>query len=1132
MRFRYPCVGLSTALIEKTSAMMYLEEYVNILNWKMDSMILDIGCGDGSLTSKIFKEIIPNCKTMIGCDISEDMIRFANEHYASERVNFTTLNIEGDLPDQLRERFHHVISFFALHWCLRQETAFQNIYDILRDDGSCFGIVVGKTSLYDAYRTLAKTEKWKPWVTDVESYISPYHDSQTKSDVTIEKAKSDMTTVEEVYIPPLDVLSIRILGLRLPDENPKKFAIKVVFYDQLLISAIIKSVGHREYVKERTLAKGFMNYDPSDYEKMCTFADNPLTIKIQSLDNIEMQMVYDKTAEINATQDQEPKVAVKPKLDIFCCNINILSVFTGKNKLYLRQRLQPMIKPRASLAKSWDNLPLVTLEISAFRNPANIRHQQLLKEANFMTFTLIGSFNMHVPYDDELVYTAATKMPIYNDQNCSLYTFNQGNRIAKRSKNLNFFSDWESLRLGDEYFTEGDEMFTASLGDFQNEDKLDLNYYVEEGSNFHKTVWKSFHKTLILKETEKWLSSHLRRYKWPLEVHMYGENNSGYSFMGFIDLFTLLYPGETKARIAVPLHWANSELIMEKCGCESLLPPSDKCPSSFISVQKSSKATTTSDQTSPNASTSRTLGRPTGSDENPAFVLLEIKLARPFKEAVIPAQINQSEINKMLSGFEAIPSKRECSSRGQTDKNWLSTVRLANTSLRRVPYFGVTDICLMSRQLAGTRTRLEILTSFWQDAAIYVNNNFVINNFIDTDEKLEEMTMMAHSCLMRMSSDYLLNKDHHQALDPTLRAARNARQLKDIKHAANLYLQTVVKAPSEPDHWRELSTCLKDIDINAANVCINKSILLNPRHPLSLLSKACMIFNEDPDDAEPFFVSLLCLHPFFKVLWVVASAYYWHRELFHISTEIMNYVRRIEAEGLAEDLPYPRAWERELGDWWDHTPLLPGTSRYYDAADLLLRIRATPLAEVCLARALTEVGESPVYQHLLALCTRLRKDVDTALCHLQYAVGKYGDVNYLRSLEGECYHRKKDFAKSKESFEKAGSCLGAYSILLSLPRRESQRIRAMLTDLIRRQPSAYAWMSLADDWMTRSSVGEGGDAGATDEQATAISCAIACASQALKLDRQAGRAWALLANTVKPSARRLHCENMAILDCH
>ncbi|CAH4029300.1 unnamed protein product [Pieris brassicae] len=144
----------------------------------MDSTILDIGCGDGGLTSKIFKEIIPNCKTMIGCDISEDMIRFANEHYASERINFTTLNIEGELPDQLRERFHHVISFFALNWCHRQETAFQNIYDILRDQGSCFAIIAERVSLFDAYRNLAKVEKWKPWLIDVERYISPYHDSQ------------------------------------------------------------------------------------------------------------------------------------------------------------------------------------------------------------------------------------------------------------------------------------------------------------------------------------------------------------------------------------------------------------------------------------------------------------------------------------------------------------------------------------------------------------------------------------------------------------------------------------------------------------------------------------------------------------------------------------------------------------------------------------------------------------------------------------------------------------------------------------------------------------------------------------------------------------------------------------------
>lgn len=49
--------------------------------------------------------------------------------------------------------------------------------------------------------------------------------------------------------------------------------------------------------------------------------------------------------------------------------------------------------------------------------------------------------------------------------------------------------------------------------------------------------------------------------------------------------------------------------------------------------------------------------------------------------------------------------------------------------------------------------------------------------------------MMAHACLVRMTNDYLNNKDYHQELDRTLKAARHARQLKDMKHAANLYLQ-------------------------------------------------------------------------------------------------------------------------------------------------------------------------------------------------------------------------------------------------------------------------------------------------------------------------------------------------------
>lgn len=38
--------------------------------------------------------------------------------------------------------------------------------------------------------------------------------------------------------------------------------------------------------------------------------------------------------------------------------------------------------------------------------------------------------------------------------------------------------------------------------------------------------------------------------------------------------------------------------------------------------------------------------------------------------------------------------------------------------------------------------------------------------------------------------------------------------------------------------------------------------------------------------------------------------------------------------------------------------------------------------------------------------------------------------------------------------------------MLSIPCWEGNKARTVLVDLVRRQPNAYAWMGLADDWMT------------------------------------------------------------------
>ncbi|KAM3963632.1 juvenile hormone acid O-methyltransferase-like [Aphomia sociella] len=166
--------------IQKRDALEALEEYAKKIKWKtFGDRVIDIGSGDGGNTINILKEYMPeNYEQLVGCDISKNMVNFANIHYGDERTHFTELDIEGYLPEKLKNKFDHAFSFYVLHWIKQQERAFTNIYNMLRVGGDCLLIFAGYHPIYDIYRTLAKDNKWSSWLQDVDRFISPYHDSQ------------------------------------------------------------------------------------------------------------------------------------------------------------------------------------------------------------------------------------------------------------------------------------------------------------------------------------------------------------------------------------------------------------------------------------------------------------------------------------------------------------------------------------------------------------------------------------------------------------------------------------------------------------------------------------------------------------------------------------------------------------------------------------------------------------------------------------------------------------------------------------------------------------------------------------------------------------------------------------------
>ena len=94
--------------------------------------ILDIGCGEGTLTAYL-AESVPQGR-VVGIDQSEKMVRFAQKKYASTHPNLTFYHADA-CSLSLPETFDYVVSFNCIQWIQDQQAALNGIYDHLKFGG-------------------------------------------------------------------------------------------------------------------------------------------------------------------------------------------------------------------------------------------------------------------------------------------------------------------------------------------------------------------------------------------------------------------------------------------------------------------------------------------------------------------------------------------------------------------------------------------------------------------------------------------------------------------------------------------------------------------------------------------------------------------------------------------------------------------------------------------------------------------------------------------------------------------------------------------------------------------------------------------------------------------------------------
>lgn len=102
---------------------------INDLPFRGDEKVLDLGCGDGVLTSQI-ASLLPR-GYVLGIDASQGMIRTAQEHKV-DNLEFQQMDIDAM---SFVDAFDVVFSNAALHWVKDHKRLWQNVYMALRPDG-------------------------------------------------------------------------------------------------------------------------------------------------------------------------------------------------------------------------------------------------------------------------------------------------------------------------------------------------------------------------------------------------------------------------------------------------------------------------------------------------------------------------------------------------------------------------------------------------------------------------------------------------------------------------------------------------------------------------------------------------------------------------------------------------------------------------------------------------------------------------------------------------------------------------------------------------------------------------------------------------------------------------------------
>ena len=148
------------------------KEAISLLDLKGTEHVLDVGCGNGKITSEIAARVRRGSVT--GVDPSAEMIAYAASHFGPPIQPNLRFEVADARRLAFREEFDLVVSFNALHWIPEQDQALCSIRSAMKSDGLAQLRLVPAGKRKSLENLIEETRLSSTWARYFQEFHDPY----------------------------------------------------------------------------------------------------------------------------------------------------------------------------------------------------------------------------------------------------------------------------------------------------------------------------------------------------------------------------------------------------------------------------------------------------------------------------------------------------------------------------------------------------------------------------------------------------------------------------------------------------------------------------------------------------------------------------------------------------------------------------------------------------------------------------------------------------------------------------------------------------------------------------------------------------------------------------------------------